>query len=337
MTTIHRLLLGAAGLTAAITVRRWMAEGSYSLRGKRVLITGASRGLGFVLARQALVHGAAVAICGRDEETLDRARQLLEAEGSLFVQQCDITDQERVAEFVDAATDRLGGIDVLVNNAGIISVGPIETMTLADFESAMQTHFWGHVYTTLAVLPQMKRRSAGRIVNISSIGGVIGVPHLVPYCASKFALTGFSEALRSELAEDNIRVTTVIPGLMRTGSPPHADFKGQHEAEYAWFTVSDSLPGASIGVERAARQIWSACRRGDPNFVISLPAKLAAAVHGVMPGATARVLAAVHRALPGAGDSDTRAKKGRESMSAWAPSVLTTLTEQAAARTNQLP
>jgi len=337
MSTLHRMIAGAAGLTAAVILRRWISQEAFPLRGKRVLITGASRGLGFVLARQALAKGAAVAICGRDRETVDRAQQLLEADGLAFARQCDITDQERVADFVDAVTDRFGGIDVLINNAGVISVGPIETMTLADFESAMKTHFWGHVFTTLAVLPQMKRRRAGRIVNISSIGGVIGIPHLVPYCASKFALTGFSEALCSELAEDNIRVTTVIPGLMRTGSPPHADFKGQHEAEHAWFTISDSLPGASIGVERAARQIWSACRRGDPNLVISLPAKLAAAAHGVMPGTTACVLAAVHRTLPGPGDGDTRAQKGRDSTSAWAPSILTTLTEEAAERTNQLP
>jgi hypothetical protein len=125
--------------------------------------------------------------------------------------------------------------------------------------------------------------------------------------------------------------------LMRTGSPPHADFKGQHRAEYAWFTISDSLPGASIGSERAARQIWAACRRGDAHLVISLPAKLASAIHGVMPGLTQRVLASVHRALPGPGDGDTHAKKGRESTSAWAPSVLTTLTERAAERNNQLP
>ena len=330
------LALGAGALAAAVISRRWLAARSFSFRDHVVLITGGSRGLGFVMARQILRAGGKVAICGRDEETLQRAYASLQREGPVFAYRCDITNREEADSLVYRATKHFARIDALINNAGIISVGPIETMTLDDFESALQTHFWGHVYTTLAVLPQMQQRGSGRIVNISSIGGVIGVPHLVPYCASKFALTGFSEALGMELKKDHIYVTTVIPGLMRTGSPPHALFKGQHEAEYAWFTISDSLPGASIGAERAARQILSACRRGDPNFVVSLPAKFAVAIHGLLPGLSSNILSTVNRLLPGPGDDDTRAKKGHDSTSAWAPSLLTTLTQRAAVRNNEL-
>ena len=333
----ERLLFGAGAIAAAVATRRWLAGQSFSFRDRLVLITGGSRGLGLVMARQALAAGANVAICGRDEDTLERARASLKPNSAVFAIPCDITNREDAEGLIDRVTDRFGRIDVLINNAGIISVGPIETMKLDDFESAIQTHFWGHVYTTLAVLPQMQRRRSGRIVNISSIGGVIGVPHLVPYCASKFALTGFSESLGAELKKDGIYVTTVIPGLMRTGSPPQALFKGQHEAEYAWFTISDSLPGASISAERAAHQILDACRRGDPNFVVSLPAKVAVAVHGLLPGLSSRILSAVNRLLPGPGDGDARAKKGHESTSAWAPSALTVLTQQAAARNNELP
>ena len=93
---------------------------------------------------------------------------------------CDIANRNDAEQLINRVTEHFGQIDVLINNAGIISVGPIETMTLDDIQSALQTHFWGHAYTTLAVLPQMKQRQRGRIVNISSIGGVIGVPHLVP-------------------------------------------------------------------------------------------------------------------------------------------------------------
>src|SRR5262249_29078614 len=142
-----------------------------------------------------------------------------------------------------------------VNNAGIIQVGPMETMTLADYQEAMRVHYWGPLYTALAVLPQMKQRRAGRIVNITSIGGKVAVPHLLPYVGSKFALVGLSEGLRAELMKDGILVTTVVPGLMRTGSPRNAFFKGQNEAEYAWFKIGDSIPVLTTSAERAARRI----------------------------------------------------------------------------------
>src|SRR5918912_3423887 len=128
-------------------------------------------------------------------------------------------------------------------------------MTLEDFEQAMAVHFWGPLYATLAVLPQMRARRDGRIVNISSIGGKVSVPHLVPYSASKFALAGLSDGLRAELSKENVIVTTVCPGLMRTGSPRNATFKGKHRDEYAWFSISDALPLTSMSAERAARQI----------------------------------------------------------------------------------
>ena len=121
----------------------------------------------------------------------------------------------------------------------------------------------------------MRRRGFGRIVNITSIGGRVAVPHLAPYSASKFALTGLSDAVRAELAPYGIRVTTVSPGLMRTGSPVNAQVKGQHEAEYAWFAIADSLPGFSIVGRARRRQILSACRYGDPELTITLPARSA--------------------------------------------------------------
>lgn len=99
----------------------------------------------------------------------------------------------------------------------------------------------------------MRRQRGGRIVNVSSVGGKIGVPHLLPYTASKFALTGLSEGLRVELKRERILVTTVCPGLMRTGSPRNALFRGKHKREYAWFAIADSLPLLSISAESAAR------------------------------------------------------------------------------------
>src|SRR6186997_1202822 len=119
------------------------------------------------------------------------------------------------------------------------------------------------LYPTLAVLPDMRKRRSGRIVNITSIGGKLGIPHLLPYSASKFAAVGFSQGLRAEVAAEGIKVITVVPGLMRTGSPRNAIFRGRHRSEYAWFSISDALPGVSISAEQAARRIIEATCRGE--------------------------------------------------------------------------
>src|SRR5262249_20426391 len=159
---------------------------------------------------------------------------------------------------VQHVKEALGPVDVLINNAGVIQVGPMEVQTPEDYEVALRTHFWGPLHMTLAVLPHMKARRSGRIVNISSIGGKITAPHLLPYCASKFALTGLSEGMRAELMKDGIQVTTVCPGMIRTGSPYNALFKGRNRAEFAWFTILDSLPVISMSANRAARIILRA-------------------------------------------------------------------------------
>ena len=289
------------------------------------------------MARELARHGVRLALCARDADELERPRSDLSGLGAQVVAiPCDVTNRSEVEGMVRLVLDRFDGIDILVNNAGIIQVGPFDVTTLEDYEHAMKTHFWGPLYTTLAVLPEMRRRGAGRIVNISSIGGKLSTPHLLPYGASKFALTGFSEGLRAELARDGILVTTVIPGLMRTGSPRHALFKGQHRAEYAWFSLADSLPVLSIGAEAAARKIVRACRYGDAELILSLPAQVAVRFHGVFPGLTADLLGLVNRMLPGPGGIGNRSALGRDSTSALSPSWATQLTEAAAARNNEV-
>jgi len=331
------LLLGAAGASAWLAVRAYRTITAYSFRDKNVLVTGGSRGLGLVLARQLVDVGARVAICARDEQEVERARQDLTGRGgTVLAIPCDLTDQRQVGEMVGRVRKELGPIDVLINNAGVIQVGPAETMTLDDYRQAMDTHYWACVYTILAVLPEMRERGAGRIVNVSSIGGKISMPHLLPYSASKFALVGLSEGLRAELMKDGIVVTTVCPGLMRTGSPRNASFKGKHRQEYAWFAISDALPVASTSAERAARQILGACRRGDAETILTLPAQLAVWFHGLFPGLTSDLLGVTNRLLPGPGGIGTAAVQGKDSESAAAPSVLTTLSDRAARRNNEI-
>ena len=157
--------------------------------GRSVVITGGSRGLGLVLARELGQQGARLAIGARDEAELDRARRDLQAEGvDATTVVCDVGDRADAERLIAEAVERTGRLDVLINNAGVIQVGPVEHMAVADFEEAMAVHFWGPLHTILAAMPVMREAGGGRIVNISSIGGRIGVPHLVPYCASKFAL-----------------------------------------------------------------------------------------------------------------------------------------------------
>jgi short-subunit dehydrogenase len=162
----------------------------------------------------------------------------------------------------------------------------------------MATNFWGPLNAILAVLPHMRSRGEGRIVNIASIGGKLSVPHLLPYSSSKFALVGLSEGLRAELRASGIVVTTVCPGLMRTGSPRHATFKGRHDAEYTWFNLADNFPLLSMDVERAARRILRAVRHGNSHVVLSLPAKVADKLHGLFPGLTSDALGLANRLLP---------------------------------------
>jgi NAD(P)-dependent dehydrogenase (short-subunit alcohol dehydrogenase family) len=314
-----------------------MNRRGFAFQGKVVLITGGSRGLGLVMARQLAREGARLAICARDADELERAREELTSMGAeVLALTCDVTERTQVEAAVRMIVERLGPVDVLINNAGVIQVGPMELMTTADYDEAMRTHFWGPLFMTLAVLPEMRVRRAGRIVNIASIGGKISVPHLLPYSASKFALTGLSEGLRAELLKDGILVTTVCPGLMRTGSPRNAMFKGRHRAEYAWFSISDSLPFTSIAAERAARQILAACRRGDAELVVSVQAKLATKVAGLMPGFVANALGFVNTILPGPDGIGAGRVRGEDSESALSPSLLTILSDRAAVRNNEI-
>lgn len=330
---------GALAVGATLLARGLRAARAISFKNRTVVIAGASRGLGLVMARQFGREGARVLLAARDQAELDRALEQLHADGvdaSTFV--CDLLDRDQAQRLVDHAIGRYGRIDVLVNNAGVIQTGPLEHMGPSDFEEAMGVHFWGPLYTMLAAIPQMQRQGGGRIVNISSVGGKIGVPHLAPYCASKFALTGLSESIRAEVAKDNIHVTTVCPGLMRTGSPYNAWFKGRHREEFTWFVISDSMPLMSISAERAAAQVLDACRHGDPELVITWPAKLAIIANGVVPEAVALGMSIANRFLPGPTDaSGNDRRSGWQSLSNWAPSKLTTLTDKAAARNNELP
>jgi NAD(P)-dependent dehydrogenase (short-subunit alcohol dehydrogenase family) len=334
------IAMGAAGAGALMATRRWR-RGRYEFSGKSVVITGGSRGLGLVMARELAGLEAKVTLIARDEAELQRASDDIRTRdpfADVFTVTADVRKRYDAERAVAQVVERHGRVDVLINNAGIVQVGPLDHMKLSDYEDAMNTHFWGPLYMVLAATPYMRRQGEGRIVNISSIGGKIAVPHMAPYCASKFALTGLSDALRVELLRENIVVTTVCPGLMRTGSPVNALFKGKRPQEYAWFAISDSLPLTSINAERAARQVIAACRRGDAELIITVQANIAVLARTIAPELFQDAMALMAGLLPGpAGPDGDVARPGRESESGWAPSTLTAPTYRAAEENNEYP
>lgn len=327
--------LVAVGAVAYLGWRLLRDARAVDLRGQVVAITGGSRGLGFLLAQEFAREGCPVAICARDSEELRRAAERLEAGGArVLASVCDVSVRAEVEAWINEVGRELGGPDVLVNNAGIIQAGPLEAMTVEDFERAMAVNFWGAVHASFSVIPRMRERHAGRIVNIASIGGKVAVPHLLPYDCAKFALVGFSEGTRAELAKDGVSVTTVVPGLMRTGSPVNALFKGDQEKEFAWFSVGDATPLTSMDARRAARRIVEATRRGEAEVTLSWEAKLLRLAHDLFPGATADLLGVVNRALP-AGGPESGTARGMELATSVSPSPLTAMMNRAALENNE--
>ncbi len=333
------VVVAGAALAAGAFLRRMRAA---DLAGQVAVITGASRGLGFLLAREFALQGCRIVMCARDEQELERAAHDLRQKGAeVLAIRCDVTDPAQVHYLVEEARRRFGAIDILVNNAGTIQVGPFQSMTLKDFEDALRLMFWGVLHPTLAVLPQMLERRRGRIVNITSIGGKVSVPHLLPYNCAKFAAVGLSEGLRAELRHQGIRVITIVPGLMRTGSFLNAFFRGQKEREFRWFSLGAALPLVSMSAERAARQIVRATRRGEAERILSTPAVMLARFHGLFPGLTSDLMSWANRLiLPPPVEAGGAEQRGMELSQRARSSVLGVLTSMgfsAAERYNQYP
>ena len=334
--SVRVLLLAGALLLVAWLVTRIIRTARYSLRDKVALVTGGSRGLGLVLARHICAQGGNVALIARDPDELARAKaDLATRGGAVLTIECDLLDASQIQSAVRQIIDHFGKIDILINNAGIIEVGPLKHMTREDFERAMQLHFWAPFELISLIIPEMRTWGGGRILNISSIGGKVAVPHLAPYSASKFALTGLSDALRAELARDNIRVTTVAPGMMRTGSHVNAGFKGKHHIEFAWFSASAGAPVISMNADRAARKILAACRRGQPSLTLTFAARGAILGNALFPNLTGYAMRLVNRLLPKPASAEgTELRVGSE-VRRLVPNWLTRWADKATVRNNE--
>jgi NAD(P)-dependent dehydrogenase (short-subunit alcohol dehydrogenase family) len=331
-----RVLLLPGVLLAGWLISRVLRTACCSLRGKVALITGGSRGLGLVLARHICAEGGSVVLIARDPDELARAKaDLTQRGGTVLTIQCDLLESGQIQSAVRQAIDRVSKIDILINSAGIIEVGPLEHMTQEDFERTMRLHFWAPYELVSRIVPEMRTWGGGRIVNISSIGGKVAMPHLAPYSVSKFALTGFSDAIRAELARDNIHVTTVAPGMMRTGSHVNAKFKGNHDIEFAWFATAAGAPLISMNADRAARKILAACRRGQPSLTLTMAARGTIVGNALFPNLTGYMMKIINRFLPGAGGEAGGESRAGAHVHRLTPRWLTRLADRATRKNNE--
>jgi NAD(P)-dependent dehydrogenase (short-subunit alcohol dehydrogenase family) len=282
--------------------------------------------LGLAIARRLAARGARLVLVSRSADHLDRAVSELALRGADVVARvCDVRDEAAVQALVTDVVAHLGPIDVLVNVAGVMESTPFVHATNEDFENSLATHFWGPLFLIRAALPSLTRRR-GRIVNISSIGGRVAVPHLLPYCVGKFALSALSDGLRAELASQDVSVLTVTPGLMRTGSYRNVTVRGRHQLEAAWFALGSITPLTAVKVEKAAEQIVAATAARRARLTIGGQARLAELGSALAPELAAwmtELAAAVLLPRPGA-SVDSEARVSRDLDLGWFASILPT-------------
>ncbi|WP_030018820.1 SDR family NAD(P)-dependent oxidoreductase [Streptomyces monomycini] len=271
------------------------------IAGLTALVTGGSRGLGLLMARRLVARGCRVTILARDGKELAEAARSLSRPGGppVGTAVCDVRDRAAVEAVVEDVAAREGGLDIVIGNAGVIQVGPSASVGHEAFHDAMQTIFDGALNTSLAALPHLRRSPAGgRLALIGSVGGLLAVPHLLPYSCAKFAVAALAEGLHAEESGYGVSVTAVHPGLMRTGSHLHAQFGGDAPREYAWFSALAGTPVLSMNAARAAERIVSGVQRRRPRVVLTPAAHLAAKAHGLAPVTTTRLSSVLARVLP---------------------------------------
>lgn len=335
----------ALGVAAVVGAREVLARAREAdLSNQVALITGGSRGLGLALARELAAEGCRLAICAREFDELDRAAKELEATGaSVLAITCDVTDEAAVSKMVANVLTHYGQIDLLVTVAGVIEVSLLEDLEVDDFRHAMDVMFWGTLYPIMACLPSMRARQAGRIATITSVGGKIAVPRLLSYSTAKFAAVGLSEGLAAELAKDGITVTTIVPGVLRTGSHLNVRFTGdtdQQNADYAWFAAGAAIP-INPRADRAAKIIVRAIKRGETERIFSLPYALASRFHGLAPATTIRLMQVANAFLPnatiGAKRSKVRGMVVKERLDSRLLDAATALADEAVDDFNERP
>lgn len=288
-------LLGLLSATAFMGGRILRRVTQEKLENKVIVITGGTSGLGFALMQELLKEKAKVSLCARKEEDLQKLKQNYP---EAFTMKCDVGNKAEVFDYIQKTIQYFGRIDIVINNAGIIMVGPMEGLKREEYEKAMDVMYWGIVNTTLAVVPHMKQNGKGQIVNITSVGGKVSIPHLLPYSAAKFAAVGFSEGITPELRNSNIFVTTIVPGLMRTGSYKNALFQKGNRKSYKLFSAISSAPFLTVSAEKAARRVILAMKQKRAVKVIGFQARALIELHHFFPNTLLKAFFLTTRALP---------------------------------------
>lgn len=318
-----------------------MVDADVTAAAPVALVVGGSRGLGLLAARELQRRGHQVVIAARDASELDRAATDLARTGEVTTHVCDVRDADEVQRLVDRVEEQTGPIRVALTVAGIIQAGPAEAMTLEHFRDAIDTMTLGPIHVAWAVLPRMRARHRGAIGTVTSVGGMVSPPHLLPYATAKFGAVGFSDGLAAALSGTGVTATTIVPGLMRTGSHLRAQFTGDAAKEYAWFGPGASLPVLSMDAERAARRIVDGVLDGKPMVTLTPLTWVGIRVRGLAPATTTRVMGLVGRLLPDASgpatDGAVEGRQARRDLGSRVVNALTTLGDRAAGRNNEKP
>ncbi len=274
-----------------------------AIRGSRMLITGASQGIGKALAEAASLRGAKVLAAARSTELLDDLAAAVRARGGVIeVVRADVTNADDRQRMADAAVRHFGGLDILVNNAGIGATGQFVEADPDRLRKIFEVNFFGLTETTRVLLPLLRQGAKPAIVNISSIAAKRGIPSRSEYSASKFAVQGFSEALRAELAKDDIDVLVVCPGLTQTNF-------SKNMIEQKARVQLDHLRGMTP--EQVALHTLRAIERGKNEIVLTFQGKLLAFVSRFFPRLADRIAAKrVRRAYHD--EIEARAREKRE-------------------------
>ena len=187
------------------------------LKGKTAVVTGGTKGIGYMIAERLAKAGAAVFICGRNKTELRDAISSLSAHNSVGGEVCDVRSEDQVRMMIDECVRQFGAVDILINNAGVGYFGKtVEELSGEAFRQTIETNLNGVFYCCHYAIPEMKKRGGGYIINISSLAGQNAHPKMAAYNASKFGLNGFSEALMQEVRQDDIKVTYICPGSVNT-------------------------------------------------------------------------------------------------------------------------
>ena len=259
------------------------------LANRVVVITGASSGIGAALAREFVAAGARVALAARSADKLRALAAELGAEKTLTVP-TDVTDPQQTDRLVARTVERFGGIDVLINNAGQGLYGRLEDTDWEHSRRMWEVNFFGLLRLTRAALPHLRERR-GTIVNVSSVAGKVSLPYMGDYCATKFALNAFSNALRMELAREGVRVVVVCPGPVKTRFHASAYREGQLPGVYGLGRKRYE----GVSAQRVARATRRALRGGKREIIVPWWLRLFVGFRALFPGFTDRMLVRIFR------------------------------------------